>query len=304
MKFLLSLLFALVFIPLSAEMQNHYFLGSHGVNSAVKPRQGADYESIFTYYRANSLKDQHGHSVNLRGYNDHLKMDFLQNKFSYYSLYGLCGVLWGCQVNVPFATGESDFIVFNDSFDLRGGSLKLSDIYVEPINLRYQCQRLYAYGSYGFVMPTGRFHPYSPKNTGLGNWGQMLNLAFTYFFDSCQTFSASIFCNYEFHSKKKHIDFTPGNNLCIDWGVGKIFPQYYTTIGVVGYYERQTTKNTGDEIPYPFQHERDRVFAVGPEISVNIPKYIGKVTVRYEFEFGVLSRTQGRSLIVEGITIF
>ncbi len=280
-----------------AEMQNHYILGTHGVSSAVKPERGYNYANIYTFYRAKQLNNQKGEKIPLGGKKS-LEVHYLQNIFGYYSPYKIFGASWGMQIDIPCSTAAVDQVFFARSFEGVGKKLKLSDIYTEPFNIRWNWGRLYFFWAYGVYAPTGRYHHhFSKKNTGLGDWGQLITGAFTLFFDQQKTFSISAYSNYEIHSKKRGIDFRAGDNFCLDWGIGKTFDKVLT-IGAVGYYERQPHLDRGHDVPKSARKVRDKVLSAGPELDLFVPQMGGHLTARYEVEFEAISRTKGRTITV------
>ena len=278
-----------------AAMDNHYVLGTHGLNSAVKPDEGFVYTAVFTHYHGHSLKDSHGKSVHLVSDRHHLNINTLQNFFSFYSPLCFFGGKYGFQVNVPLTSAAMDVIGIAQSFDVQD-TLRLSDIYVEPINLRYSWQWFDLFLAYGFYIPTGKCRAFDLHSTGYGSWGNMFTLAGTVFFDYCKTWSFSAYTTYEIHGQKRHFDFTPGSNLCIDWGLGKTFGQYYS-LGIVGYYEQQLSAVRGNDAIFFEGKGEDRVWAVGGEFGVFVPQIDFELTLRYEQEFGAHLRTEGSTFV-------
>jgi hypothetical protein len=288
---------------LSAEMQNHYILGTYGMNSAAKPVQGCTYSNVYTLYKAEHLNDQNGHQIKLKGSKKALEVQSLQNIFGYYTSCKLLGASYGFQINVPCETFSLDQAEFHRTFEGAGKKLKLSDIYVEPVNFRWNWSRLYFFIAYGAYAPTGRYETNSMKNTGLGAWGQLFTAASTLFFDQGKTFSASAYATYEIHTKKRGSDFRAGDNFCLDWAVGKTFDKVLT-LAVSGYYERQYKVDKGSDVPKAAKNVRDKVAAVGPEVDIFIPQMNGHLTARYEFEFGAISRTQGQRITAIALFAF
>ncbi|HEX2580219.1 MAG TPA: transporter [Rhabdochlamydiaceae bacterium] len=287
---------------LLAEMQNHYILGTYGMNSAVKPERGSTYANIYTLYNARQLNDQSGRKVAVKGKKT-LQVQYLQNIFGYYSPAKLWGAAYGFQINVPCETFSLDQAEFHRTFEGAGKKLKLGDIYFEPVNFRWNWSRLYFFIAYGAYAPTGKYKTNSMKNTGLGNWGQLFTLASTLFFDQEKSWSASAYCTYEIHEKKRGSDFRPGDNFCIDWAFGKTFDKVLT-IAASGYYERQWKIDKGGDVPDHAKGVRDKVIAVGPELDLFIPQMNGHFTARYEFEVKALSRTQGKRITALAVFAF
>jgi len=61
-------------------------------------------------------------------------------------------------------------------------------------------------------------------------------------------------------------------------------------LGMVGYYQQQVTANSGAPAS-----SRNRVAAVGPEISVAFPEPMLFVSLRYNYEFMAENRAQGHA---------
>lgn len=304
MKSFLFALFVFVFGGLSAQNQNHYILGTNGLNSAVKSF-GFNYRPILTVYQIDQINNQHGKRISLPppDSRNNTNLYFWQNYFSYFSCYQIFGGTLGWQVNVPFATNQPASAVIDRSLHFKDGKLRLSDLYVEPINVIWRWDQIFLMLAYGFYAPTGEYKPFSNNNSGLGNWGNVFTAASTFFWDYEKTFSLSVYANYEFHSRNRDTNFTPGNNFCLDWGVGKTFTDCYCnsiiTFGVVGYFERQTCEDSGSHIRRRVEKIRDKVFAVGPELNVRFVSLKGTLAARYEVEFNAVSRTQGKTLTID-----
>jgi hypothetical protein len=92
-----------------------------------------------------------------------------------------------------------------------------------------------------------------------------------------------------------------GNNVTIESGIGKLFihnrGQQLIQIGGVGYAEFQLTKDSGSAV-FPLTiNNKDRVFAVGPELGVIWPAKKLNILVRVLPEFGAQNRTQGVTFV-------
>jgi hypothetical protein len=69
-------------------------------------------------------------------------------------------------------------------------------------------------------------------------------------------------------------------------------------LGVAGYSQFKVTGDSGSDIPPVLRGYKDRVFALGPEFNIYIPKPRLTVLVRYEPEFGARLRTEGQTFVV------
>jgi len=91
----------------------------------------------------------------------------------------------------------------------------------------------------------------------------------------------------------------------VEGGLGKTFYKkvsgpvpMITNVGVAGYAQFKVTGDSGSDIPPPLRGLRDRVFALGPEANVFIPRPRLTLLFRYLPEFGARNRTQGQTFII------
>lgn len=296
-----NIFFALLFCtslltnPLFSAERNHYPLGFNGINSGIRPERTIVWVQFLNYYKAKHIAGPNGDDLPIHG---HFTEDLALQVFHWYSDIPLLGGTYGCSTFLPFVGFNSRFTDNDTGITSFGGSnaFQFSDMHIEPINLAYRYEYLNLYLAYGFYIPTGKFKPGSTSNLGFGCWGNQFTFSGTYFMDKEKTFTASAYATYEIHSKVRGINLYPGDNLCIDWGIGKTFAKIYT-VGVAGYAEWQTTKDTGRDVPPGTNGSTDRVYAMGPEIQIDIPQASGQCRFRYEFEYGVRNRTRGRAAI-------
>ena len=93
---------------------------------------------------------------------------------------------------------------------------------------------------------------------------------------------------YEFNQQQQDTDITPGQYLTMEWGIAKNFRKTID-VGVVGYYQLQTTEATGTRAP----RDKSWVVGVGPEINMVCPK-LGLITsLRWVYELDASDRPQG-----------
>lgn len=304
-KFFLALLVSLISLtgPLLAAERNHYPLGFNGINSAIRPADTIVWTQFLNYYTANHLVGPNGRNIHAEGFFDELITLGVYHWYSDIVIPFTGGGTYGHSVFIPMLGLKSKFD--GPGFRFRAGSnaFQFADLHLEPINIAYRYEYLHVYCAYGFYMPTGKFKPFDPSNIGLGCWGHQLTYSATYFFDCEKTFSASAYATYEIHTKMRGKDFYPGDNLCIDYGIGKIFNKVFVA-GVAGYVEWQTTKDTGRDAPPDTHGGTDRVYSAGPELQYLFPGDKGVFRLRYQFEFDVRNRTKGQAAIALLTLIF
>jgi hypothetical protein len=148
----------------------------------------------------------------------------------------------------------------------------------------------------GTWVPTGNSpntpYPLSTLSTlpGGGFWTPMLTAGATWYVDSDKTWALSALNRYEISSKQVDTQITPGQAYTLEWGLSKTLEKVID-VGAVGYYQQQVTSDSGS----PLTPGRNRVAAVGPEISMAFPKIMLFVSLRYEYEFMAESRAQGHT---------
>ncbi len=292
--------------PQFAAERNHYPLGFNGINAAIRPENSVLNVPFVNFYNANRITGPIG-----KGLHGHFDEVLFIEVLHWYTDFPFLGGTYGTTLIIPTLSFESRFRSPTTSIRAGGNAFLLGDIYFEPFNVNYRFKYLQIYWNYGIYMPTGKFQGLTPSY-GLGCWGHELLLAMTYFFDKKKTFSASFFATYEIHSKLRGLNYYPGDNLCIDWGVGKQLGKTWT-VGVAGYAEWQTTKDTGRDVPPGIDGGIDRVYAIGPELIFALPEkkcfwgnvsFSGNINGRYLVEFCAFNRTEGQAKILEGIFIF
>jgi hypothetical protein len=112
----------------------------------------------------------------------------------------------------------------------------------------------------------------------------------TWYIDEEKTWAVSALNRYEFNTEQRNTHITPGDVYTLDWGVSKSVCKE-ADLGVVGYYQQQVTANSGAAA-----NTRNRVAAVGPEVSVMFPKQMLFLSLRYNYEFMAENRAQGHAV--------
>jgi hypothetical protein len=143
----------------------------------------------------------------------------------------------------------------------------------------------------GVWAPTGDSGPGTTR-AGLGYWTPMLTAGATYYFDPEKTWAVSALNRYEFNTEQRDTHITPGQAYTLEWGLSKTFNKTID-VGAVGYYQQQVTRDRG--LPAGAPTDRDRVAAIGPEVSVAFPKPMVFVSFRYLYEFMAEARAQGHT---------
>jgi hypothetical protein len=274
-------------LPAMAQERGQYIPGFSGLNSGLQAPEGATYANLFTWYPSTKFKDRNGNNATI---DLDLLVDF--NLLAYTTKAKFLGAHYGAAIGLPFVNTPLSLPRLTAGIHPTG----LGDLYVEPINLGWKGKRADTKLAYGFVAPTGNFGSVN-QTTTTDYWGHEITLASTVYLDKTKLTQFSFSTNWEFHQKKRHEDLKVGNNMTIEGGVGKIFVKndgkQLIQFGAVGYAEFQLTKDSGTAVPALTANNKDRVFAIGPELGVILPTKKCNFFVRVLPEFAARNRTQG-----------
>jgi hypothetical protein len=288
------LLLGIISLPVIAQERGQYIPGFGGLNAGTQAPPGFTYANYFIWYPASKFKDQDGDTAPIN-FDLDLLADF--NLFAYTTKAKFLGAKVGMAVGVPIVNTP----VSLPNIGLNVSPTGLGDIYVEPINLGWNLKKADVKLAYGFVAPTGRFDSVGTETTTTDYWGHEITLGSSIYLDQTKLTHVSIITNWEFHHRKRHEDVKVGNNMTLEGGVGKIFVKnqgkQLIQFGVVGYAEFQLTKDSGTAVPVLTANNKDRVFAIGPELGVILPPKKFNFLVRVLPEFGARNRTQGVTVV-------
>lgn len=289
------LLLAIFSLPAMAQERGQYIPGTAGLNSGMQTPEGFTYANLFTWYPSTKFKDQDGNTAPII-----FDLDLLVdvNLLAYTTKAKFLGANFGMAVAVPIVNTPVSLPRLGAGINPTG----IGDIYVEPINLGWKLKKAEVKFAYGFVAPTGKFDETGVDTTTTDYWGHQLTFATTAYLDKSKLTQISFSSNWEFHQKKRHEDLKVGNNMTLEAGVGKIFVQnqgkQLVQFGVVGYAEFQLTNDSGTAVAPLTAHNKDRVFAIGPELGVILPTKKFNFLVRVLPEFGARNRTRGVTVVV------
>jgi hypothetical protein len=289
----------------SAGETGHYPLGVEGLKAASLPPPGLYLKNYLLYYNANVFRDSQGRNAGLGADIDALvftpRLIWMTGK-------KVLGADYGMDALIP--------IVYQDVELRRAGPSGMADndfcfgdLMIEPIDLAWHGERWDIGAAYALWMPTGKYDRFrSPSSNHLATpgkdfWTNMFTFGGTYYFDEEKTWHASALSRYEIHSRKDHTDVKPGQNIVLEWGVGKTLGKIWD-VGITGYAQWQLTDDKGSDVPDSIQSLHDRVAAIGPEVSVFIPPIKSILSVRAAWEFSAVDRPEGTTVVLTFTKIF
>jgi hypothetical protein len=262
-----------------AQPTAHYVPGVEGIKGASLPPPGIyfrDYNVVYTADRVNNAAGQSDGPPNFKAFtyaNVPRVIYITDTKF----LGGFVGVdALLPLIHQSVTAGEFDSSTFG-----------VGDLFAEA-TLSWHIQQFdFAVGA-GVWMPTGDSAAPPTTRVGLGYWTPMLTAGATWYMDKEKTWSVSALNRYEINTEQRDTHITPGQAYTLEWGISKAVCKA-ADLGVVGYYQQKVTSDSGPD------KSRDRVAAIGPEVSVAFPKPMLFVSFRYLYEFVAEDRAQGHT---------
>jgi len=291
----ISLVFFFLLSPLLvAQERGQYIPGFTGLNSAVQAPPGWTYANYFLWYPTDRLNNRDGDKVPLN-FDLDLIVDF--NIVAYTTKAKFLGANYGVTVAVPIANTSVGLAFLGDDIQTTG----FADVYVEPINLGWTRGTCQIKAAYGFVAPTGKFDEDGNETITTDYWGHELTFAAARNFGAMNLWQATFNTNWEFHQTKRHEDVKVGNNMTLEYGIGKTIlknqGKQLIQVGAIGYAEFQLTDDSGSDVSAFNRGNKDHAFGLGGEFGVIWPVSKLNFFVRVIPEFGVRSRTKGLTFV-------
>lgn len=277
-----------------AQDLGHRIPGVLGIDAGVQGPPGLSVLYRLVYYQAGTIRDRDGDRVPIRGFD----LDAVANAL------GLSLTLkprGGPYLTATFAAPLAHVRSSSDNPRIGIDRFGFADLFFQPLKVGWRLPHLDLVTAYAVYVPTGRFSLSGNGSVGSGSWTHQLALGGAVFLDPYRRLRGSVLANYFMSQKKRGVDITRGDILQLQGGASLLVAGP-VTVGVAGYALWQTTDDSGSELPPVLRGARDRVFGLGPEVSVLIPALRLRAEARYEWDFGVRSRPQG-SILVVGLTV-
>ena len=216
----------------AAQAEGHYVTGVEGLQGSSVPPAGNYYLGYLVNYDIQGF--QAPDSKN--GIGGSGQVTALANRIVKITDTKLFGADYGFETIIP---------VLRTSVQV--GSLDASDsgvgdVYVGPLVLGWHGPQWDAVAAAGMWLDTAPNTLNDPTSPGKGYKSTMLTGGLTYYFDPSKTISGSALFRYEYNGKKDN-GVRPGEQLSLEWGVGKNYGAY--SLGVVGYSQWQLSNDKG-----------------------------------------------------------
>jgi hypothetical protein len=297
LRFLLWSYVTLTVFPAVSEAQykGDHIPGFIGLESGTQAPPGFYVGNVVWVYPTSTIKDNSGHEVTLPGSLTSTADIILLNLVTNYKLLG--GTI-GASVGIPFIKNRIQL----NSLDVSTG-FAFTDMFAGA-SLGWSLKRADITAGYNLYIPTGSFSQGATDNTGLGMWGNEFTIGSTVYLDQKKTWNIAATFALEFNTDKSGTNIRVGDLGTVEGGFGKTFYKKTSgpipivmNLGVAGYAQFKVTGDSGSDIPPALRGEKDRVFALGPEFNIFIPKPGLSLVVRYEPEFGARVRTEGQTVV-------
>lgn len=285
----------LMAVTSQAQYKGDHIPGFTGLQSGTQPPAGLYLGSALWVYPTDTVKDTNGNSITLPGSLTSVAPMILVNAVTNFKL---AGGAFGASIAFPFISNRIQF----DSL-----AISTSTVYTDMfagVTVGWHPKRADITAGYNLYMPTGTYSPNGNNNSGLGMWSSELSLGATYYPDEKKLWNAAGTFFIEFNSAKRDTNIRPGDLGTVEGGVGRTFYKKVSgpipmvmNVGAAGYAQWKITTDSGSQIPPYFVIYNDRVFALGPEFNIYIPRPRLTLLARYEPEFGARLRTQGQTII-------
>lgn len=264
----------------------HYTPGVQGLKVGSLPPPGFFYIMHNVFYSADTYYD---------GDANEAPIDFEVNVFAnvHRFLYVWDNVILGANygVHVLVPTTYTDISI--GAFGVDDNKYGIGDIVLEPLILSWNKKKFDAVFAVAAIAPVGSYDVTEAASPGKSFWTTMISFGGTYYFDANKSWHVSMLNRYEMHGEKKDYDITAGDDLTFEWGIGKTIPSNQIWgVGVSGYAHWQLSEDSGSDVLYD-AGIKDKIFAVGPEVTCYIPKAKLNLEFRTQFEFGAVDRSQG-----------
>ncbi len=271
-----------------AQQTAHYVPGVEGIKAASLPPPGLYLRDYNVAYYADTLNDASGSKSSMADarafiYANVPRLIWITDLQVLGGNIGVDGLLplQYTELNVQ-AKGGGPTLIDDSTFGI-------GDFFAETTWSKHIQQFDFSLGA-GFWAPTGDSSPGLTTRAGQGFWTAMLTAGATWYIDANKQWAISALNRYEFNTEKRDTEITPGQAYTLEWGVS-YSPMKTLDIGAVGYYQQQVTTDSGSP-----NKERDRVAAVGPEVSYFWSSLGLSTSLRYLYEFMSESRLQGHTI--------
>lgn len=237
----------------AAHAEGHYVTGVEGLQGSSVPPAGNYYLGYLVNYDINSFRAPNDAKLKGDG-----KVTALVNRFVKITDTKLLGADYGFETIIPVIRKSLNV----GGFD--GSDSGVGDVYLGPLVLGWHGPQWDAVAAAGLWLDTASHKNTDPSLPGNGYKSTMLTGGVTYYFDPAKSISGSALFRFERHGKND-AGIRPGNQLSMEWGVGKNLGAYQ--LGVIGYSQWQLSEDSGPGA----NNLKSSKHALGAEVVYPVP---------------------------------
>lgn len=289
-----SLGLALLALPTGALAQTdaplytgHAIPGIHGLESSTRPPRGFSFENLSVYYTASKETTRSGNDTHNPGEVQHLSN---HTTATWLSPWRVFGGNFAMSLRLALTNSETN----PRSLSSNNGGNIIGDAYVEPVAIYWPGKKGIVSFRYGYWFDNGDFDWQSDTNAGKGFTSHQFSLGWTYYPHEDRLWHYSLMTRYSFHEHVSGLDLRPGDDIIVDWNVGKHLGKRLN-VGLAGYGVFQTSRDQG------YDSNRDLGYygaaGLGGIARYSLPNLGGHAYVRLFHEFNTYNHTEGQLLI-------
>ena len=251
--------------------------GAEGFMAGALPPPGVYFLDYMTYYRSDKFAGPDGDGVvpdfDLKAFANVFRLVYVTKE-------QVLGASYAVHAFLPIA--NVDVTVPNASENRWG----VGDIILDPCILGWHTKNFHYTAGLDVYVPSGSYDATHLANASRGCWTFEPVLGATFLSDGGLDVSAKLM--YDFNAENPDTDYRSGQEFHVDYSVAqKVGP---VSLGVGGYYYRQTTKDTCDAAATPLSG-KGRTLAVGPELKYDYKNM--SLMLKYQFEMATENRPEG-----------
>jgi hypothetical protein len=269
-------------------LTGHYPPGQSGIRGAATPDAGFVYTNFSRFFTNLQLTDSGGSTV----------QDLDEMRYANISMFALTtdleifGMRYGALAGVPFSTGN----LRPSADDALSDDFGLGDVLLTPISLYGRNTRFDYQFQLTFWTASGHFEPGGTRNRGSGFPALVYSLGGVFYPGGDRAnWSLSAVARIEQNFEQDGTGITPGNDIVVDWGIGKVVPLFGRAVdmGVSGFGAWQVSSQTGPAGSAAVG--RYSYYGIGPEASVPLSGGLS-MRIRAQWEFGAQNVVEGNNL--------
>lgn len=276
-----------VFAQSQTPLAGHYPPGQSGIRGAATPESGWVYTNFNRFFSNLQVKDASGEATQSL---DELRYANI-SMLAWTTDREVFGMRYGALVGIPFSTGN----LRPQVGDEESKELGLGDVLITPLALYGKSARTDFQVQLTLWSASGRFSPGAHDNRGSGFQALVYSLGGVFYPGADRaSWSLSAIARLEQNFEQDGSDITPGDDIVIDWGIGKVVRlwQRPVDLGVSGFAAWQINSQTGGSTNTDIS--RYRLFGVGPEASLPITDRLS-VRARAHWELGARNIVSGNN---------